>query len=296
VDSTGERLNVLMTSELTIPRSIARKGSAASGSGALAGLLRRIWRAGLTLLWGLVFPAIVLPIWFAGAYWGWLPEQILPKPAEVWSALLDMLRSGELKMHTGFSLLRVIYGFAAGAASGLVLGAAMGLSRKVDDYVRPLFTAIAQVPALAWIPLAMLLLGIGETLKIVVIAKAAFVPVVMNTSAGIRDVPRELVEVGETFQFNAWQKLRLVVLPGAIPPIFTGLRYGLTHAWIALVSVELVASSEGLGYLLVWGRQMFWLDTVLVSMIVIGLTGFITDKVLAMVEQYLQRWRIDDAQ
>jgi len=141
----------------------------------------------------------------------------------------------------------------------------------------------------------MLLLGIGETLKIVVIAKAAFVPVVMNTSAGIRNVSSQLIEVGDTFQFNGLQKLRLVVLPGSVPSIFTGLRYGLTHAWIALVSVELVASSEGLGYLLVWGRQMFWLDTVLVSMLVIGLVGFVTDKLLALIEQRLQRWRIDDA-
>lgn len=87
----------------------------------------------------------------------------------------------------------------------------------------------------------MLLLGIGEGLKIVVIAKAAFVPVVMNTSAGIANVPRAFVEVGETFRFTPLQMLRHVVLPGAIPPIFTGLRYGLTHAWIALVSVELLA-------------------------------------------------------
>jgi len=159
--------------------------------------------------------------------------------------------------------------------------------------VRPLFTAIAQVPALAWIPLAMLLLGIGETLKIVVIAKAAFVPVVMNTSAGIRNVSPQLLEVAETLQFSTWQKLRLVVLPASIPSVFTGLRYGLTHSWIALVSVELVASSEGLGYLLVWGRQMFWLDTVLVSMLVIGLVGFLSDKVLAVVEQHLQQWKVD---
>jgi sulfonate transport system permease protein len=122
----------------------------------------------------------------------------------------------------------VVSGFAVGAAAGLVLGAAMGLSRRVDEHVRPLFTAVAQVPALAWIPLVMLLLGIGETLKIVVIAKAAFVPVTMNTSAGIANVPRALVEVGETFRFTRMQMLRHVVLPGAVPPIFTGLRYGLT--------------------------------------------------------------------
>ncbi|MGY3452047.1 ABC transporter permease [Bradyrhizobium sp. USDA 4353] len=243
--------------------------------------------------WLLIFPAVALPVWIIGSERGWLAEQILPRPADVLHTFNEMIVSGELAQHAGISLLRVLIGFAVGAAAGLVLGAAMGLSRRVDDHVRPLFTAIAQVPALAWIPLAMLLLGIGETLKIVVIAKAAFVPVAMNTSAGIANVPRALVEVGETFRFSPLQMLRHVVLPGAVPPIFTGLRYGLTHAWIALVSVELLASSEGLGYLLVWGRQMFWLDTVLVAMIVIGVIGFVSDKLLASVESRLQRWRTD---
>lgn len=284
-----------MASDLTIhgraDRSVLRSWSR-SAPAALSGRVR----AGVEPFgWKLVFPAVVLAIWFTGTTWGWLPEQILPKPSEVGATLFEMIRSGELQTHTGISLLRVIYGFSAGAALGFALGAAMGLSRTVDDYARPLFTAIAQVPALAWIPLAMLLLGIGETLKIVVIAKASFVPVVMNTSAGIRNVSSQFVEVGETFRFSAWQKLRLIVLPGSIPSMFTGLRYGLTHAWIALVSVELVASSEGLGYLLVWGRQMFWLDTVLVSMLVIGLVGFFSDKLLAVLERYLQRWRVDGA-
>lgn len=250
-------------------------------------------RGAASLAWLLVFPAVALPVWIIGSAHGWLAEQILPRPADVLNTLGEMVRSGELAQHAGISLLRVLFGFAVGSAAGLVLGSAMGLSRRVDDHVRPLFTAIAQVPALAWIPLAMLLLGIGETLKIVVIAKAAFVPVVMNTSAGIANVPRALVEVGESFRFTPLQMLRHVVLPGAVPPIFTGLRYGLTHAWIALVSVELLASSEGLGYLLVWGRQMFWLDTVLVAMIVIGLIGFASDKILAVVETRLQRWRTD---
>jgi sulfonate transport system permease protein len=245
------------------------------------------------LAWLLVFPAVALPLWFVGSARGWLAEQILPRPADVLHTFAEMIASGELAQHAGISLLRVAAGFAAGAGAGLVLGSAMGLSRRVDDYVRPLFTAIAQVPALAWIPFVMLLLGIGETLKIVVIAKAAFVPVVMNTSAGIANVPRGLVEVGEVYRFTPLQMLRHVVLPGAVPQIFTGLRYGLTHAWIALVSVELLASSEGLGYLLVWGRQMFWLDTVLVAMIVIGAIGFLSDRLLATVETRLQRWRTD---
>ena len=282
-----------MASDVTISRVAGDIDVTSAGGDTSLASSDRAWRGIARLGWTLVFPVVVLSVWISGASSGWLPEQILPRPTDVLNALLEMLRSGELKTHTAVSLLRVIYGFAAGATVGFALGAAMGLSRTVDDYVRPLFTAIAQVPALAWIPLAMLLLGIGETLKIVVIAKAAFVPVVMNTSAGIRNVSPQLLEVAETLQFSTWQKLCLVVLPASIPSVFTGLRYGLTHSWISLVSVELVASSEGLGYLLVWGRQMFWLDTVLVSMLVIGLVGFLSDKVLAVVEQHLQQWKVD---
>ena len=284
-------------SDAALRTTLEPRTTAAAGFRRISGRVSEVVPRQLVKLgWLLILPAITLPIWIVGTDRGWLPEQILPRPGDVLHTLRDMIASGELAQHAGYSLRRVALGFAIGAAAGLVVGSAMGLSRRVDDYVRPLFTAIAQVPALAWIPLAMLLLGIGEGLKIVVIAKAAFVPVVMNTSAGIANVPRAFVEVGETFRFTPLQMLRHVVLPGAIPPIFTGLRYGLTHAWIALVSVELLASSEGLGSLLVWGRQMFWLDTVLVAMIVIGVIGFVSDKILAVIETGLQRWRIDGVQ
>jgi sulfonate transport system permease protein len=148
------------------------------------------------------------------------------------------------------------------------------------------------VPALGWIPLLMLLVGIDETLKVLVIAKAALVPVTLNTQAGIGAVPPAYVEVARAFRFNRRQLLRKVVLPAAVPPIFAGIRYGLTQSWLALVAVELLASSEGLGYLLVWGRQMFWLDTVIVAMVVIGIVGFVMDRTLRAVETRLQRWRV----
>ena len=98
--------------------------------------------------------------------------------------------------------------------------------------------------------------------------------------------------MARAFRFNRRQLLRKVVLPAAVPPIFAGVRYGLTQSWLALVAVELLASSEGLGYLLVWGRQMFWLDTVIVAMVVIGIVGFVMDRTLRAVETRLQRWRV----
>ncbi|MGY2047889.1 ABC transporter permease [Methylobacterium sp. JK268] len=241
---------------------------------------------------GLLVPLALLVGWAFAAARGWLPEQILPAPRLVLDALLDMARSGELAQHAGASAARVALGFLLGAGLGLLLGLAMGLSRAVDEAVRPLFTAVAQVPSLGWIPLLMLLLGIGETLKIVVIAKAALVPMVLNTAAGLRAVPPGYLEVARALRFTRAQLLRRLILPASVPSIFTGIRYSLTKAWTALVAVELLASSEGLGYLLVWGRQMFWLDTMLAAMVLIGLVGFLMDAGLARIERRLQAWRL----
>ena len=261
---------------------------------AWAGILRRLYRPLANAGVALFVPTSLLLLWVASARLGWLPPQILPSPEDVGQGFSDMWKSGDLLHHTSISLLRVVYGFAAGASIGLILGIAMGLSRTVEDYVKPLFTAFAQVPTLGWIPFLMLLVGIGEGLKILVIAKAAFVPMTLNSFAGVRSIPLAYTEVAAVFRFNRWQYLRKVVLPGTVPPIFTGIRYGLTHAWMALVAVELLASSEGLGYLLVWGRQMFWLDTVLIAMVLIGFVGFTLDKIMATVERRLQRWRVAD--
>lgn len=272
---------------------ISNSVSIGSASGKVPGearsrrTFRQLRKTGMAL----IFPVALLAAWWIASDRGWLPEQILPSPVYVYSTIVEMTVSGEILYHAGVSLQRVVIGFFFGAVAGLALGMGMGLSRRVDDYVRPLFLAFAQIPTLGWIPLLMLIFGIGETLKIIVIAKGALVPMAMNTAAGIRSVPADFVEVGQALRFSRWQTLRLIVLPGAAPSIFTGIRYGLTHSWTALVGVELLASSEGLGYLLVWGRQMFWLDVVMVAMIVIGLIGFAMDKSLDASESYLQRWK-----
>ncbi|MGL4286975.1 MAG: ABC transporter permease [Phreatobacter sp.] len=271
--------------------TLATLAAATRGRISVPGLPRPLANA----LVGLIVPAALLALWGLAAARGWLPPQILPEPSQVWDSFRDMVASGELAQHAGVSALRVASGFAVGASLGLLLGITVGLSETVDDYVKPLFTAIAQVPTLGWIPLLMLFLGIGEALKIVVIAKAAFIPMVLNTSAGIRNIPKAYLEVARVLRLTRLQTLRRLVLPATVPSVFTGIRYSLTKAWTALVAVELLASSEGLGYLLVWGRQMFWLDTMIVAMILIGLVGFVMDKGLAHVEARLQAWRVDPA-
>jgi sulfonate transport system permease protein len=209
----------------------------------------------------------------------------------VFETLIDLAKSGDLLMNYGISLGRVTAGFFVGSILGALLGAAMGLSRRFESYVFPLFNALSQVPVLGWLPLAMMVFGIGESLKIVIIAQASLVPVAINVLNGIRRVPAQYVEVARVFEFSRAQFLRKVVLPATVPSLFVGVRYGLTLAWLSLVTVELLASSEGLGFLIVWGRQLFQLDLVLAAIISVGVVGLLLDKGLAALESRLLRWR-----
>ena len=239
----------------------------------------------------LLLPAMGLLLWTLAVREEWLPPGILPAPVDVWLTLRELAQSGDLAVHCAWSIGRVAQGFAIGSGLGLLLGIAMALSPRIEDYLRPTFLAIAQVPVIGWVPLLMLPLGIGEALKIVIISKAALVPVTLNTRDAIRNLPRQWLEVAAVLRYGRWQMLRRVVLPATVPPVFTGLRYGLTSCWKALVAVELLASSEGLGYLLLWGRQMFQMDLVIAGILVIAAIGLAFDAGLARVEGRLQRWR-----
>ncbi|MDD0813172.1 ABC transporter permease [Curvibacter sp. HBC28] len=246
------------------------------------------WRDTL-LAWPV--PLTVLLLWALAARWEWIAPQVLPAPSVVADTLWDLISSGEMGDNLLISAQRVLAGFGLGAALGLLLGVAMGLSPTFKDYVYPLFKAFSQVPVLGWMPLLMLLVGIDEALKIILISKAAMVPIAINTYKGIGNVPNRYIEVARVYGFSRWQLLSRVVFPAAAAPIWNGVRYGLTHAWLALVVVELLASSEGLGFMIVYGRQLFQLDVVMAAVVVVGVVGFALDKVLASVELWLLRWR-----
>lgn len=239
-----------------------------------------------------LFPlALLLLLWQLSALQGWAPEQVLPPPGAVYDSFAALLASGELWDHLQVSLVRVFSGFGIGLSAGLLLGGAMGLSPTLRDYLFPLFKAFSQVPTLGWLPLLMLLVGIDEELKFLLIAKAALVPVTINTCQGVQGVPNRYIEVARVYGFTRWQLLSRVVFPAATAPVWNGVRYGLTHAWLALVVVELLASSEGIGYLIVYGRQLFQLDLVLAAVVAVGILGLLLDKLLARTEAWLLRWR-----
>ena len=249
-------------------------------------------QAGLRTLTGITLPLVLLGAWSLSTRYGWLPDQILPAPGVVLATLREFIASGELVDDTLISLQRVAKGFAAGAGAGLIFGAAIGLSAWLNRLLGPTFLGLAQVPLLAWMPVLILVLGIEEGLKVVLIAIATFIPVVLNVAQGIRDVPPALREVGAVLLFDPWSMLTRIVLPAAVPSVFTGMREGLANAWQTVIAAELFASSEGLGYLMSWGGQLFQLDLVLAVVAVLAAIGFGLNYGLARLEGRLGRWQV----
>lgn len=239
---------------------------------------------------GIVFPLLLLTLWQVATERVWLPPQLLPAPAFVWVTLLDMLSSGELLTHLSASLKRVAWSIAIGGSIGLAIGFAMGLSKTAKAYLYPSFSLFSQFPVIAWSPLMIIFFGIDEALKISTITVAVIVPFAVATYKGIQNVPTKLMEIGRIYQFSFTQTLLRIALPAALPAVLGGVRQGCMQAWLALVFVELLASSEGLGYLLVYARNLMQLDVVMVCMATIGLVGLLFDAALGCIERRFGNW------
>lgn len=240
-----------------------------------------------------VFPLCVLGLWWFVSTREILPANILPGPAVVFQTLVEQFAGGEIAEHLAISLRRVAQGAALGVTLGLLLGAALGASPAFERWVGPSFRVLVQIPSIALIPLLMMVLGIDDRLKLFIMAKSCVVPLALVTAEGIRNIPHAHIEVGRALRLSRRSFLRHVVLPGALPSIFTGVRQGVAHVWVALVAVEVMASADGIGYLMTWSRHLFQLDVVLVCIAVIGLTGFLLDAGMRRLEAHCLQWRGD---
>lgn len=239
---------------------------------------------------GLLLPVTALLALELSVRGGLIPANLLPAPSQIVDTLRDLGTQGLLG-HIGASSLRVAAGFGAGAALAVLLGAAVGLSRHAEAILDPTFQALRAIPSLAWVPLLLLWLGIDEAPKIVLIAIGAFFPVYMGVASGIRGVDRKLIEVAQLYRLSDVALTRRVLLPAALPAILTGLRNGLSLAWMFMVAAELIAASKGLGYLLSDGRETSRADIVLAAIALLALLGKISDSLMAAIEKRSLAWR-----
>ncbi|MEB0047917.1 MULTISPECIES: ABC transporter permease [unclassified Pseudomonas] len=236
-----------------------------------------------------LLPVSLFALWWLASRNHWMSEQILPAPALVWSSAVE-LAQGELWGHLWISLQRLFWGLLAGIGAGAALGAALGSSRLLERLVFPTFAGLAQVPTLAWIPLFMVFFGIGDVLKLVVLVKAIVVPVTLHTLVGVRDAQPKLREAAAVLRLPPRLLIRRLVLPAALPAFMAGVRLALAAGWTSLLAVELLASSEGIGYLMVWARQLFMLDIVFVCIVVIGLIGVAMDRGIGLLDKKWVFW------
>ncbi|MBI6907280.1 ABC transporter permease [Pseudomonas palleroniana] len=261
---------------------------AAPSTDAAKGTARRWPNLGERLLpW--LLPLTLFALWWLASRNHWMSEQILPPPSLVWSSAVE-LAGGELWSHLAISLQRLFWGLLTGIGTGALLGALLGFSARAERLVFPTFSALSQVPTLAWIPLFMVFFGIGETLKLVVLVKAIVVPVTLHTLVGVRDAQPTLREAARVLRLPAHLLIRRLILPAALPAFMAGVRLALAAGWTSLLAVELLASSEGIGYLMVWARQLFMLDIVFVCIVVIGVLGVVMDRGVGWLDRLWVHW------
>lgn len=235
---------------------------------------------------GWLLPTAAIITWWLWTQLEDTPSPLLVSPERVLTTAWELLASGQLWRMLAASLTRNLAGFTIGTLAGLVLGYLLSQSRLFERLVGPSFNTFKQVSLFAWIPLISVWFGLGDIAKVVFLSLAALVPVAVHTCDGLRAVPQRLLEVARVYGYTRRQTLWEVMLPAALPTIFTGLYLALIYSWLATLGAEyLLVSGEGIGNTLIEGSEHFRMDLVLVGMVVIGLVG----ASLNLVTQHLER-------
>lgn len=219
-----------------------------------------------------------------------IDPRFFPPPSKVFVAGWKLIKNGELWHHLSISCIRIVFGFMMGAVPGIVLGLIMGMSRTIRIILDPLVAATYPLPKIALLPLIMLIFGIGELSKVVIIAIASFYLVLINSMAGVRGIPKILFEAAHNYGAGKINLFRHLILPGAMPAIFTGLRLGLGVALIVIVAAEFLAADRGIGYLIWVSWQTLFTENMFVGYIAISVLGVLTTNGLHRLEALLMPW------
>jgi sulfonate transport system permease protein len=249
-------------------------------------LARRVKQNGI----GWVLPALVIVGWEVASRAGVMPANVLPAPSAVAEAFWRLTLSGELIENIGVSTLRALAGFAIGGSIGFALGLANGLSALSRGLTDTTLQMIRNIPHLALIPLVILWFGIDEEAKLFLVALGVFFPIYVNTLLGIQSVDPQLVEMGRVYGMDRRALFFQVILPGALPAIFVGLRYALGIMWLTLIVAETISASSGLGYMAMQAREFLLIDVVVLSILIYALLGKLADSLARLLERLSLGW------
>ncbi len=255
-----------------------------------------------TIPWrSFILPALFLVVWETASRQQWLSPALVPPPSLIlksWYIWVFGKSQNMLSLYTGtwldsvlFSTRRVTEGFLIAGAAGIVLGIMVGWYRPVAELIDPSIQMIRPIPITAWVPFAIALFGIRDWSSIYLISLGAFFPIVVNTTHGVRETSHTLLRAARMLGYTPRQVIYKVVLPSALPSIFTGLRLGVGMAWVCVIVSEMVAVKSGLGYVLWDGYYLGRMDIIVAAMVSIGLLGFCSDRLLIFLGGRVLRWK-----
>ncbi|MFB0617469.1 ABC transporter permease [Streptomyces sp. AGS-58] len=236
-------------------------------------------------------PLVVLALWAGASAAGQLDPGAIPAPWTVLRTGAHLWTDGTLPTDVLTSLERAAYGFAIGLTAGVLLALASGLSRTGEALIDGTVQLNRAIPTLGLIPLFILWLGIGETFKIAIIAIVVYVPIYLNTHAALSGIDSRFVELAEVQGLSRLAFVRQVVVPGALPGFFVGLRLGVTGSWLGLVVLEQINATSGLGYLMFQAQNYGQTDVILVGLLIYGVFGLVSDSVVRLIERRVLSWR-----
>lgn len=243
-----------------------------------------------------VSPLVVLAAWEWASATGVLREAFFPRPSTVLAHLGRLAADGTLARHTATTLVRIGWAFALAAVLGVAVGLAMGLWRRLREGLDPVFAVIYPIPSVLFLPLVSFLVPAGEIAMVLTTAVTSFFLVAFTTTHGVRQIDRVVVEAAVHYGARGWRLFATVLLPGALPFIFTGLRLGLGYALIVVVAVEIVSASHGLGALLWLSWQVLKVEDMYAAFVVIALLGAVLSYGLAALRARLLPWVQDVAE
>jgi len=237
--------------------------------------------------WGV--PILILILWQLLSQFGIIPARILPSPLAVLSGI-KLASTGELTRNIWVSTVRALGGFLIGGGIGFVLGLLNGMFSLSEKLLDTSLQMLRNIPHLAMIPLVILWFGIGEEAKLFLVAFGVFFPIYLNTFHGIHTVDSGLLEMGKVYGLKPLELFWQILLPGALPSILIGVRYGLGIMWLTLIVAETIAADSGIGYMAMNAREFMQTDVVVFSILVYALLGKLADAIAKALETRLLQW------
>jgi NitT/TauT family transport system permease protein len=249
----------------------------------------------------LVGPLLFLTVWWLVVAIGVFPRAVLPSPMSVGAALYDWAfgnpddgpYSGTLWQAIVASANRVVSGYVIAGLAGVLIGIPTGFFRVVGKIIDPLVTLLRPIPVTAWVPLSLVFFGFGFKGAIFLVALGSFFPIAVNTIEGVRGASRTLVRVGSMLGANKLELLWHFILPASLPSIFVGLRLGMGLAWVLVIVAELLSVKSGIGYTLLDAYSFNRYDVIIAAMIMLGIMGFISDRIILLIQRIALRWHTE---